>query len=127
MGRPLGTSAQVVREAPLLLVDLETEQGITRQAHVFCYLPVGAQLIARIFEEVVDFIKGDAIEPAALAIKLARRFRLIGTTGLICQALATLDVFRLPSKLASRRNESAATNTTLFALKLICEQSTNEF
>jgi mandelate racemase len=92
MARPLGTNAQVVREAPLLLVNLETEQGITGQAYVFCYLPVGVQLIARIFEEVLDFIKGDAIEPAALAIKLARRFHLIGTTGLICQALATLDV-----------------------------------
>ena len=35
----LGTSAATVRAAPLLLVDVETEEGITGRTYVFCYRP----------------------------------------------------------------------------------------
>jgi hypothetical protein len=34
---PLGTSAAIAKNAPLLLVDLETEEGITGHSYVFCY------------------------------------------------------------------------------------------
>ena len=37
MARPSGTSAQTMRTAPLLLIDLETEEGITGHAYLFCY------------------------------------------------------------------------------------------
>ena len=33
----LGTSAATVRSAPLLLIDLETEEGITGRSYLFCY------------------------------------------------------------------------------------------
>jgi mandelate racemase len=33
---PLGTSAGTVRSAPLLLIDLETEDGITGRTYLFC-------------------------------------------------------------------------------------------
>ena len=36
MNYVLGTSAQAVREAPLLLVDVETEEGVTGHAYQFC-------------------------------------------------------------------------------------------
>ena len=41
----LGTSAATVRAAPLLLVDLETEEGVTGHAYLFCYLPAAAPAI----------------------------------------------------------------------------------
>ena len=34
----LGTSRGAFRQAPLLLIDLETEQGVTGRAYLFCYL-----------------------------------------------------------------------------------------
>src|SRR4029077_16768822 len=36
--------------------------------------------------------KGDAVDSVAVGMKLARRFRLIGVSGVISQALAALDV-----------------------------------
>ena len=39
----LGTSAARVTEAPLLLIDLETEEGITGRTYLFCYRPSGAR------------------------------------------------------------------------------------
>lgn len=46
MARLLGTSAQTMRTAPILLIDLETEEGVTGHAYLFCSTPVGPGLIA---------------------------------------------------------------------------------
>jgi mandelate racemase len=88
----LGTSAQTVRFAPLLLLDLETEQGITGRTYVFCYMPMGAALLVRVLDEAQIAIKGDAIHPVRIAAKLARHFRLISAGGIIALALSAIDV-----------------------------------
>ena len=89
---PLGTSAQTVRSAPLLLVDLETEEGITGRTYLFCYMPMGAALVARVLGEALGAIKGERVDPAQLSGKLRRHFRLIAVTGVVALALAALDV-----------------------------------
>jgi mandelate racemase len=92
MKRPLGTSAATVRSAPLLLIDLETEEGITGRTYLFCYMPLGAQLIARVLQELLVQVKGDAVDPVEIGAKLLRQFRLIGAQGVIWMAMAGLDV-----------------------------------
>jgi len=92
MKHALGTSAQTVRNAPLLLVDLETEQGITGRTYVWCYMPLGAALISQVIKQALQFIKGDPVVPHDVAAKLARCFCLIGTTGIVSMALAGIDV-----------------------------------
>jgi mandelate racemase len=92
MKLPLGTSAATVRSAPLLLIDLETEEGITGRTYLFCYMPLGAQLIARVLHELLALIKGDAVDPVEIGAKLLRQFRLIGAQGVIWMAMAGLDV-----------------------------------
>jgi mandelate racemase len=88
----LGTSVQAVREAPLLLVDLETEEGVTGRAYQFCYLPAAAPAIQTLLEEVLRTVKGEPVDPAALWDKLARRFILIGVQGIVRMAMAMFDV-----------------------------------
>jgi len=88
----LGTSQQAVREAPLLLVDLETEEGVTGHAWQFCYLPAAAPAIAIMLEEVLRTVKGDAVAPVELWAKLAKRFVLIGVQGIVRMAMAMFDV-----------------------------------
>src|SRR5688500_14408792 len=88
----LGTSVQAVREAPLLLVDLETEEGITGRAYQFCYLPAAAPAVVTMLDEVLRTVKGDVLEPEALWEKLARRFILIGVQGIVRMAMAMFDV-----------------------------------
>ena len=88
----LGTSQQAVREAPLLLVDLETEEGVTGHAWQFCYLPAAAPAIAVLLEEALRTLKGDRVEPEALWAKLAKRFVLIGVQGIVRMAMAMFDV-----------------------------------
>src|SRR5499427_4445894 len=79
----LGTSAATVREAPLLLIDLLTEEGVTGRSYLFCYRPSGSIAIAAVLREAVDLIAGDRLAPGAIAAKLERRYALIGVTGLV--------------------------------------------
>jgi mandelate racemase len=92
MNYVLGTSAQAVREAPLLLVDVETEEGVTGHAYQFCYLPAAAPAIAILLDEVLRTVRGDRVQPAALWQKLAKRFTLIGVQGIVRMAMAMFDV-----------------------------------
>jgi mandelate racemase len=87
----LGTSAARVTEAPLLLIDLETEEGVTGRTYLFCYRPSGPRVIALLIDDAVSLIKGERIRPAEIAAKLARRFALIGVTGTVRMALSGLD------------------------------------
>ncbi|MSP95168.1 MAG: mandelate racemase [Alphaproteobacteria bacterium] len=88
----LGTSAARVTEAPLLLIDLETEEGITGRTYLFCYRPSGPRAIALLLEDAVSLIKGEQMRPADIAAKLARRFALLGVTGTVRMALSGLDM-----------------------------------
>lgn len=88
----LGTSMGVVRQAPLLLIDLETEEGVTGRCYLFCYLRAAAPAIVSLLGEVERVAKGERLDPAALWGKLARRFTLIGVQGIVRMALAGFDV-----------------------------------
>jgi mandelate racemase len=92
MNYALGTSRARVTAAPLLLVDLETEQGVTGRSYLFCYLPAAAPAIARIVEHIEGVVKGQPVSPAELWRKLATQFTLIGVQGIVRMALAALDV-----------------------------------
>ncbi len=87
----LGTSAARVTEAPLLLIDLETWEGVTGRSYLFCYRPSGARVIALLIEDAVSLIRGEELRPAEIAIRLARNFALIGVTGPVRMALSGLD------------------------------------
>ena len=88
----LGTSQGAFRQAPLLLIDLETEEGVTGRAWLFCYVPAAAAAIMSILGEVERLSKGERLDPAALWAKLTRRFTLIGVQGIVRMALAGFDV-----------------------------------
>jgi mandelate racemase len=88
----LGTSAGAVRSAPLLLVDVDTEQGITGRSYVFCYRRSGARAIAGLLQDAADLVAGEAVAPVAIATRLERRFALIGVTGIVRMALSALDM-----------------------------------
>ena len=91
MKLPLGTSAGTLRSAALLLIDVETEEGVTGRSYLFCYLPAAAPAIAAMLGEIERTAKGDVIAPADLWAKLARRFKLIGVQGIVRMAMAGFD------------------------------------
>src|SRR5690349_4753761 len=84
----LGTSRATITTAPLLLIDLDTEEGVTGRAYLFCYLPAAAPAIARLLDEVLAATRGQRIAPVDLWAALSRRFALIGVQGIVRMAMA---------------------------------------
>ena len=65
----LGTSQAVIRQAPLLLIDLETEEGVIGRSYLFCYLAAAAPAIMSVLGEIERVVKSDRVDPAALWAK----------------------------------------------------------
>jgi mandelate racemase len=87
----LGTSAAAIRAAPLLLVDVETAEGVTGRTYLFCYLAAAAPAIRSLLAEVERAVRGERIVPAALWALLSKRFKLIGVQGIVRMAMAAFD------------------------------------
>ena len=88
----LGTSRGRITKAPLLLIDVETAEGVTGRAYLWSYFPRAMVAIASILQEVEERTKGERIVPAELWSKLAERFALIGVQGIVRMAMAGFDV-----------------------------------
>jgi len=88
----LGTSMGAIRQVPLLLVDVETEEGVTGRSYMFCHLRSVALSVALLLGDVERVVKGDKADPPALWAKLMRRFTLIGVQGVLRMAISSFDV-----------------------------------
>jgi len=91
MTYPLGTSAAIVKMAPMLLVDLETAEGITGRTYLFCYRPSAPRAIDVLLRDAVSLVAGERAVPLEIAAKLVRRFTLVGVASVVRMALAALD------------------------------------
>src|SRR5215470_10100885 len=83
MAFALGTSRGRITKAPLLLIDVATDAGITGRAYLWSYFPRAMVAIASILQEIEERTKGEPVEPAVLWPKLAERFALIGVQGIV--------------------------------------------
>ena len=92
LARPHPTASGVVSSAPLVLMNLETDQGLTRHAYVFCYTPIVLKPIAELIEALQPLTQGDTAAPLVLAQKLQGRFRLLGPQGFTRIAMAAIDM-----------------------------------
>ena len=92
MRRQLGTSGGSITHAPLLLIDLETEEGVPGRAYLFAYSEVGARTLRQLLAATLEMVRGDSVAPVAVAAKLQARFTLLGREGLPTMAMAGLDV-----------------------------------
>jgi mandelate racemase len=88
----LGTSRGTITKAPLLLIDLDTAEGVTGRSYLWCYFPAAMPAIASILQEVERVVKGARVAPVELWRKLAERFALIGVQGIVRMAMSGLDV-----------------------------------
>src|SRR6516164_7190565 len=88
----LGTSRGTLTRAPLLLIDLETEQGITGRSYLWCYFPAAMAAIAKVMDEVERVTAGALLAPLELWSRLAERFALIGVQGVVRMAMAGFDI-----------------------------------
>ena len=75
----------------MLLIDLETEEGITGRTYLFCYRPSVPRAIDVVLQDAVSVVKGEPVAPLDIGAKLARRFALVGVASVVRMALSGLD------------------------------------
>lgn len=92
MRRPLGTSATRMERAPFVLVELETEEGVTGRAHAYCYVERAAPLMRDVLAIASEAIAGATIDPLKIRSTLDAKFRLLGVHGVVAMGLSALDV-----------------------------------
>lgn len=92
MAEPHQTASGVITESPLVLVDVLTDAGSAGHAMVFTYTSAALKPTAELIHNLAPLLTGEPLAPAELEQKLARRFRLLGTQGLVGMALAALDM-----------------------------------
>jgi mandelate racemase len=92
MSHPHATASGTVSESPLVLTDITTEDGLVGYSIVFTYTPAALKPTADLIRNVGELIKGEPLAPATIESKLAKRFRLLGTQGLVGIALAAIDM-----------------------------------
>jgi len=91
MARPLGTSAQTIKDASLLLVDLKTREGVEGRAYAFCYLPGIARSLVPVVAELSDVLSGMPLAPQDLAQTVAKHFKLPGLAGPLMMVISSVD------------------------------------
>ena len=92
MRRPLLTSVGSVSAAPLVLIDVETDQGVTGHSYLFCYLDAVSPLIQRALEILIPSLVRQPVEPAELRRRASQSLQLLGADGVFGLCLSGLDV-----------------------------------
>jgi len=90
--RPVRTAVGTIPSAPLVLIDVVTNEGVTGSSYLFAYTPPALAPLARLVEEIGAELFGQPVVPAERMRAFDRRFRLIGWQGLIGMAVAGLDM-----------------------------------
>jgi mandelate racemase len=92
MCHPHQTASGVVTESPLVLLTLHTDEGTVGHSITFTYTTAVLQPVADLIKNIAPLIIGLPVAPLEIEQKLARRFRLLGTQGLVGMALAGIDM-----------------------------------
>jgi mandelate racemase len=92
MVRPLRNAFGVIDVAPLLLIDVATDQGITGRSYLFAYSKVTLKPFVHLVEEIGLDLVGKPVAPYDLMAAMDAKFRLLGTQGLVGMAISGLDM-----------------------------------
>lgn len=90
--RQLQTSTGAVTQAPLLLIDLHTEDGIIGRSYLFGVSAYTIKPLRDLVLALSDFIKGTEASPHAVERKLRQRTTLLGPYYLLGMALSGIDM-----------------------------------
>lgn len=63
---PLQTAAGELAEAPLVLVDLLTGEGVTGRSYLLAYTPLALEPLTRLITNLDDVLAGEPVAPVEL-------------------------------------------------------------
>lgn len=92
LSRPIRTAVGDVPTAPLVLVDIDTEEGVRGRSYVFGYTDRTLGALVRFITDIGPELVGRPVAPVARMREFDRRFKLLGWQGLVGMAVGGLDM-----------------------------------
>lgn len=92
MPRPVRTASGALNAAPLLLVDVETREGVIGHAYGLGYTLEVLGPMVSFLDNLDPILVGQTATPADVTRMFEQKFRLLGRQGLVCIALSVLDM-----------------------------------
>jgi mandelate racemase len=92
ISRPVKNAFGVIEAAPLVLIDVTTDQGITGRSYIFAYAKLTLAPLVHLIDEIGRDLTGRAIAPFDLMAAMDAKFRLLGWQGLVGMAVSGLDM-----------------------------------
>lgn len=92
MPRPVRTASGSILAAPLVLIDLSTEEGVQGRAYLFGYTAVTLRPLVQLLGELKPLLVGKPVAPVERAFEFTRTFRLLGRQGLLGMSLSGIDM-----------------------------------
>src|SRR5207245_2870767 len=89
---PVRTASGHVTEAPLLLIDLTTDEGIVGRSYLFGYHAFTLAPLRELVVALGEIVKGNVLAPVELDKTMRSRMTLFGTRGLQGVAVAGVDM-----------------------------------
>jgi mandelate racemase len=90
--RPITTANATIEKAPLLLFDIQTQQGVVGHSYLFTYTPLVLKPLAGLVANIAEMQIGKSVSPITRFGDLEQTFRLLGRQGLIAMAMAGIDM-----------------------------------
>src|SRR5271156_3300733 len=90
--RPIRTASGDVLDAPLLLIDLLTDVGVTGRAYAFAYTPLTLRSLAQFVRDIAPELIGQSVSPRARMRQMEKRLKLVGWQGFAGMVVGTLDM-----------------------------------
>jgi mandelate racemase len=90
--RPVKNAFGVIDSGPLVLIDVETDQGITGHSYIFAYTRLTLKPLVQLIEEIGRDLTGKPVAPFDLMAAMDAKFRLLGWQGLVGMAVSGLDM-----------------------------------
>jgi len=92
LDKPHKTASGIIEAAPLVLLDVETDVGVTGSSYVFVYTPMALKPVASLLGGLEELVVNEPLEPETINAALEAKFRLLGNQGLTGIAVAAIDM-----------------------------------
>ena len=92
ISRPVKNAFGVIEAAPMVLIDVETDSGVTGHAYIFAYTKITLKALTHLVEEIGRELVGKPIAPFDLMAAMDAKFRLLSWQGLVGMAVSGLDM-----------------------------------
>jgi len=92
ISRPVKNAFGVISSAPLVLIDITTDQGLTGRSYIFAYAKLTLKPLVQLIEDIGNGLVGEKIAPFDLMARMDAKFRLLGWQGLVGMAVSGLDM-----------------------------------